>query len=84
MAEQVASNNNHIPTLKFPVFRCTIRLLGQINNVLLILALTAAMAVITAALTYFIDVLSLAGREMMANPFDFVGQQQTAVAEQQD
>lgn len=57
--------------------------MGQINNVLLIIGITALMAVVTAALAYFIDVLSLIGREALASPFDFAGQQ-TATAQRQD
>ena len=57
--------------------------MGQINNVLLIIGITALMAVVTAALAYFIDVLSLVGRDAVANPLDMLSQQ-TAIAERQD
>ena len=57
--------------------------MGQINNVLLIIGITALMAVVTAALAYFIDVLSLVGRDAVAKPLDMLSQQ-TAIAERQD
>ena len=48
-----------VPTLKSQKIIASMENLGQIYNVLIILAITFLMAVILAALAYFVDLFSL-------------------------